>query len=162
MQRRLNRHAEKHVASAPVQTCRVVLAGEEMWGLRAATNVSRDSIVASYPVELVPDATSRYAIEIANGNGVVNPAFVGDVSPRSLRHVSTAHAYPPIGMFANEPSPGETANAFFCTPRVVASQCVAGRVVEAFLVAACDIGAGGPVLFHYGDEYTRNYDVSDD
>lgn len=133
-------------------------------GLRALSDLPRNYICAYYPVQIVPvdpdtPASDRsywmYGTQVYNEKGNVYRKLKGRLAPRSLRRTVYKNK-PVVAHFVNEPAPGETENChvFFSSKFVQP-----GDIDYYPLKTTRAVRRGEELLWYYGDEYDRDYEV---
>jgi hypothetical protein len=140
-------------------------------GLYAVTNIKKDDKIAYYKLRIYDARTYQsptdfvYTFTVFTRSGRPIPELIGDVDQNSFPRPE--NGLPFWGPFVNEPSTSQQINAGFnpnlkynyklchkCGPKK-------GDTVIYTLYALKDIARGAEILVYYGDEYTRDYDISE-
>lgn len=133
--------------------------------LLATQTIKKDQILAYYKVKVVDYRTytyphgNTYLISIAKRNGSEHTYLIGDMYSGSDRLPSKGVPY--LAQYANEPYPTETTNCYIDTlsafnfRRTIRE----GDTVTYALRASRRIRTGEEIVWHYGDNYERDYQV---
>jgi hypothetical protein len=105
-----------------------------------------------------------YLMTVYKKNKEIDMYLIGDICNESLDQ-PTEDGLTYYGYFSNEPSDGQTCNVYLNTDidtnykdRDVVKE---GDFLTYRLVATRDIQPDEEICWYYGDEYPRNYEVSD-
>ena len=179
-ERLLQRHAARFPKSSnlAVHVGLVEYNGGQIRQLVATVDLPANTRVASYPVELMPDATphdTTYAVEVyqelrldeigssdrqctPEARGRVRGALEGISGLPTEKSLAPAFVdgLPTVALFSNEPDTGSTPNCLFLFPKVDArSMHLAGTVHCGYLQTTKSVKAGAPLTWCYGPSYWR-------
>lgn len=141
-------------------------------GIYAVQKINAGEIIAYYKITAYNvnnyknPYQGKYAFQIYKETGEPNTELIGDLTPESLplpTLKNNSNTYIPFwGYFANEPSPGETLNAYVylnLEENYHQRNYPYANFVYS-IIAQNAIFPGEEILISYGDEYhLRNYDI---
>lgn len=138
-------------------------------GLFARDKFKKGDIIAYYKVTVydadkyISPTHNVYTFHIYRKNGAYIKKYIGDIDKSSFPNPVNGISF--LGPFANEPSVGETSNAEvdlnldenYSDRRWLR----AGDTVIYNVIAIKTIKKGDEILWYYGDDYLRNYEVNE-
>jgi hypothetical protein len=154
--------AAMYTTAKPVSVIKTRIGGHTMQQLVATQDISKGDELAIYPVQVYHDddvKNREYAIDIFKRNGHNIPELTGIPTQYAVQQYQQRRGRLPIGMFINEPIPGNRENAVMKFPRVDVSKGdkLIGSVAIATIVATRKIKSGDVVTWCYGCNYDRKY-----
>ena len=132
-----------------------------MHQLVATTDIPRSTVVAAYPVQILADEDINrwdYAIDIYKLSGPLFEGITGIPTKASIA-AYTPKFPAPVGMFLNEPMPGQKPNAQMKFPHVSAKKDHVDTFTTATIVTTRRVKNGDILTWCYGDKYERNYET---
>lgn len=134
-------------------------------GVVATSPIRKGHVIAYYCMVAVPKKMVQHdcLMTLYSKTGHALRKYVGDVD-----HDQDNCAYrgvPCYGHYINEPSPGQSTNAFLCdSPEInfrTRKKVKLGDKLRYRVIASRDIQPGEEITWYYGDEYERAYDIGD-
>jgi hypothetical protein len=140
-------------------------------GIIATDLIKKGEKIAYYKAKVYNRSTyesptdSVYLFEVYKKNGQPYKRLIADIYEGSVLPPKNGITY--LAPFSNEPGPGQTSNADIDLnfkgnyDEMKRNKLKAGDTIVYFLYALRDINAGEEIVWYYGPDYTRDYQVGD-